>query len=226
MTLALLAEYGPSLLQGFGTTILLSAAILAIATPVALALALARDSRIPLLAWPVAVLVNSFRLVPALLVLFFTFYAMPQLGFRFSPFGAALTGLTVVGAAYLSEDIRGGLAAIDRGQYRAARALGLPWAHTLRRIILPQAVPLIIPPYVTRAIIIVKGTSLASIVAVGELTAQAVRASSITYEPFMFLTIASVLYLVLSGTLALLQSWAEARVSQARRARVAAQGLA
>jgi His/Glu/Gln/Arg/opine family amino acid ABC transporter permease subunit len=217
MNFALLAEYGPALGRGLLNTIYLSAVTLAIATPLGAVIALLRETRINWIAIPAAVYVNTFRLLPALLVLFFTFYALPQFGLRLAPMTAAIIGLSVVGAAYMSEDIRGGLAAVDQGQYRAAKALGLSYPHTIRRIIIPQAIPLIIPPYVTRAIIMVKATSLASFVAVGDLTGEAVRATSITYEPFMFFILAGVLYLLLSGVLALFQMWAEERTALARR---------
>lgn len=217
MNFGLLADNAPSLLRGFGTTVLLSAAILLIATPLALALALMRESRVAPLALPAAVYVNTFRLLPALLVLFFAFYALPQLGLRLSPVTAAVAGLTAVSSAYLSEDLRGSIAAVDPGQYRAAKALGLGYGHTVRRIILPQALPLAIGPYVTRAILIVKSTAMASLVAVSDLTGAAVRATSITYEPFVFMLAAGALYLLLSGLLALLQLWAEAKVRGLRR---------
>lgn len=228
--LALLAEYGPSLLAGFATTVALSAAILAIAAPAALALALMRESGVAALAVPAAVYVNTFRLLPALLVLFFAFYALPQLGLRLSPLAAAVSGLSVVGAAYLSEDLRGSIAAVDPGQYRAAKALGLSHAHTVRRIILPQALPIAIGPCVTRAILVVKSTAMASLVAVSDLTGAAVRATSITYQPFVFLVTAGGLYLVLGGALAILQNWAEGKVRRMRtgapRAAVAVEGVA
>ena len=213
---SLLADYGPSLLAGFETTVALSAAVLAISTPLALALALMRESRIAALALPAAVYVNVFRLLPALLVLFFAFYALPQLGLRLSPLAAAVVGLSGVGTAYLSEDLRGRIAAVAPGQYRAAKALGLSYGHTIRRIILPQALPIAIGPYVTRAILIVKSTAMASLVAVSDLTGAAVRATSITYEPFTFMIAAGVLYLVLGGLLALLQAWAEGKLRRLR----------
>jgi His/Glu/Gln/Arg/opine family amino acid ABC transporter permease subunit len=217
MDTSILAQYAPDLLHGFAMTIVLSATILALATPLALALALMRESRVRALSLPAAVYVNIFRLMPALLVLFFAFYALPQLGLRLSPFAAAIAGLTAVSTAYLSEDIRGSIAAVDPGQYRAAKALGLGYGHTIGRIILPQALPIVIGPYVTRAILIVKSTAMASLVAVSELTGEAVRATSITYMPFDFLLIAGALYLLLNGVLALLQSWAERRVRRLRR---------
>jgi His/Glu/Gln/Arg/opine family amino acid ABC transporter permease subunit len=215
----LFLQYYPELLRGLSTTVMLSVVTLVIATPLAIAIALLRETGSRWISLPLAVLVNAVRLLPALLVLFFVFYAMPQLGHRFTPMTAAMVGLTVMGAAYMSEDFRGAIAAIDPGQYRAAKALGLSHLHSLRRIIIPQAIPLAIPPFITRAIIMVKGTSLASMVAVGDLTAQASRATSITYEPFFFIVVAGVGYLLISGLLVLFQAWAEASI--ARRYRLA-----
>ncbi|PZQ47584.1 MAG: nickel transporter [Rhodovulum sulfidophilum] len=217
MDLARLAEYAPSMLEGFLTTLEISAATLLLATPVALAIAVLREARIPGLNAALIVLVNLVRLLPAVIVLFLVFYGGPQLGLRFDPMVAAILGLGTMGAAYMSEDIRGGLAAIDQGQYAAARALGMSPARTFRRVILPQALPLILPPYMTRAIIMVKGSSLASMIAVNDLTAAAARASSITYDPFTFIVTAGVLYLAVSGALVLFQGWAEARLRRRYR---------
>jgi His/Glu/Gln/Arg/opine family amino acid ABC transporter permease subunit len=215
----LFLQYYPALFRGLGTTLILSAVTLAIATPVAIVIALARETGGRWVSFPLAIIVNVARLLPALLVLFFVFYAMPQLGYRMAPLTAAIVGLSVIGAAYMSEDFRGSIAAIDAGQYRAAKALGLSHWHTLRRIVIPQAVPLAIPPFFTRAIIMVKGTSLASMVAVSDLTAASSRATSITYEPFFFIVFAGIGYLLVNGLLAIFQSWAETTI--ARRYRLA-----
>lgn len=212
-----LVEYSPDLLKGLWTTLLLSIVTLVIATPLGILIALVRENGSRWIGLPLAVIVSVVRLLPALLVLFFIFYAMPQLGVRLAPMTAAIIGLSITGAAYMSEDFRGCIASIDPGQYRAAKALGLSPLHTLRRIIIPQAVPLAIPPYITRAIIMVKGTSLASMVAVGDLTAAASRETSITYEPFFFIVIAGLGYLIISGLLALFQMWAETTIAKRYR---------
>lgn len=214
MDFALLGDYGPELGRAFLVTLELSAISIGVATVFGTAIALMRESRLPWLAWPSAIYVTLFRLVPALLVLFFAFYALPQFHVRLSPMTAANVGLSLVATAYMSEDIRGGIAAVDRGQYRAAQALGLSYLHTLRRIVIPQAIPFVIPVYTTRAILLIKATSLASLVAVDDLTGAAVRATSITYQPFLFLTVAAVLYLAVTGALAALQAWAEHRLAR------------
>jgi His/Glu/Gln/Arg/opine family amino acid ABC transporter permease subunit len=206
---ALLATHAPRLWAGFLVTLLLSGLVLAIATPIALALALARGARSRWLAWPAASYVNLLRALPALVILYFSFYALPQLNVALPPLWAAVLGLTLASSAYLAEDIRSGLVAIGQGQWQAARALGLSFPRIVRRIILPQALLVILPPYVTRAIIIVKGTSLAGIVAVSELTGEAFALTSLTYRPFDFLLAAALLYLLLTGLLALVQELAE-----------------
>lgn len=214
MRLDLLSEYWPAIWNGFLTTLVLSAAVLGISTPLALLVALARGSHLRVLAWASAIYVNVFRAIPALTILFFSFYALPQIGMSLSPLTAAVLGLTLASTAYLTEDIRGGFAAVDPGQHHAANALGLPYWHAVRRIYLPQAIPIFIPPYITRAIIIVKGTALASLVAVGELTAETVRAISITYRPYEFLAVAALLYLAINVLLALLQALVEHRLAR------------
>ena len=215
--LALLAKHLPELLAGFQLTVLLAVGILAISTPAALLLALARESNSPTLSWLSAGYVNSFRALPVLIVLYFTFYGLPQFGLSLSPVTAAMLGISIASTAYLSEDIRAGLRGIDPGQLQAARALGLPYWRTVRRVILPQAIRIMIAPYITRAIIIVKATSIAGIVAVSELTGQAYGLISITYRALEFLAVAGLLYLALNALLALLQAYAERRFARIAR---------
>ncbi|MBM3521472.1 MAG: amino acid ABC transporter permease [Alphaproteobacteria bacterium] len=212
---ALLAKHLPELLSGFRLTVLLAIAILAISTPAALLLALARESAVPALSWLSAAYVNTFRALPVLVVLYFTFYGLPQFGISLSSVAAAMLGISIASTAYLSEDMRAGLRGIDPGQYQAARALGLPYWRTIRRVILPQAIRIMIAPYITRAIIIVKATSIAGLVAVSELTGQAYGLISITYRAIEFLAVAAILYLALNAVLALLQSYAERRFARA-----------
>ncbi len=207
--LALLAEHAGEIWRGFLVTLLLAAAVLALGTALAVPVALARESGNRLLAWPALVYVNAFRALPALLILYFTFYALPQFGLRLSPLDAALAGLVLVGAAYLSEDIRGGLRAIPAGQWRAATALGLSYAWTVRRIILPQVARIAVGPYMTRAMLIVKSTSLAGVVAVNDLTGVTYGLISHTYQATDFLAVTAAIYLLLNTLLSVAQLAAE-----------------
>lgn len=220
-----LAEAWPQLAEGIVTTLWLTLATLVIATPLALSIAVLRVMRPGPVARTLGVLVNLVRILPAVLVLFVVFYLAPFYGIRLKPFAAALIALSVMGTAYMSEDIRGGIAAVDRGQIAAGRALGLSGRRILLRIVMPQALPMILPPYMSRAIIMMKATSLASMIAVNELTAQAVRETSITYRPFVYLLFAGAIYLAFAGVLALAQAAAERALAR-RFGRVSAPGRA
>jgi His/Glu/Gln/Arg/opine family amino acid ABC transporter permease subunit len=210
---AIVIENLDPLLRGVKTTIWLFLAIMGICTPLALLVALARLSRNRFLQIAGATYVNVIRSLPLLVILFFTFYGLPALGVYVTPFVAAMIGLTIVTTAYLSEDLRGALMAVPRGQYEAADALGLsPWRFT-RRILIPQALPVLCAPYFTRAIVTVKATSIASIVAVSELTAESMAKITETYRSVEFLAFAAIVYLALSSILALAQSWTQRRVN-------------
>ena len=209
--LALLERHGAEIWQGLLVTILLASAILALGTVFGVLVALARESRSRAVSWAAATYVNAFRALPALLVLYFSFYALPQLGVRLTPLQAAVAGLALVGTAYLSEDIRGGLRAIPAGQWRAAAALGLPYGWTVRRVILPQVARIAVGPYMTRAMLIVKSTSLAGVVAVQDLTGVTYGLISLTYQATDFLALTAVIYLLLNTILSVAQLWAERR---------------
>jgi His/Glu/Gln/Arg/opine family amino acid ABC transporter permease subunit len=208
---AIFAENAGQIWQGFLVTIGLSAFVLLIGTPLAVLVALARQGRSRFLSIAAAAYVNTFRATPALVVLYFSFYAFPQFGVRLSPVEAALAGLTTIGTAYLSEDIRGSLRAVDPSQWRAAEALGLPYWRIVRRIILPQVIPIVVAPYITRAMLIVKSTSIAGIVAVSDLTGVTSGLVSLTYRAIEFLSVSAILYLLINTGLSLLQVWAERR---------------
>jgi His/Glu/Gln/Arg/opine family amino acid ABC transporter permease subunit len=209
---SLILIYWRQLLAGLSLTVALSISVLILSTVIGFVIALARESNSRVLQVPATWYVNIFRMLPLLVVLYFSFYALPQVAFTLSPLEAAILGLTLASGAYLSEDIRGGLRGVDAGQWQAARALGLPYMHTLRRIIMPQALRIMVGPYISRSIIIVKGTSAAGIVAVSELTGVTYGLISRTYHAFEFLTVAAVGYLALNGLLAALQAWAEFRL--------------
>lgn len=206
--LALISQYLPSIVHGLLMTLLLTLLILGTATPLALLIVLVRSTRFEVI---VTAYVTFIRAMPALIIIYISFYALPQFGIRLTPFEASYYGLTAVSAAYISEDIRGGFNSIDRGQYLAATALGLPYWRVLRRITIPQALPAIAPNYITSAILTVQGTSLASLVAVTELSAATARAVAISQDAFVLLGISAGLYLAISGLCAILQQWISRR---------------
>jgi ABC-type amino acid transport system permease subunit len=132
---------------------------------------------------------------------------------RLQPIQAAIIGLSISGSAYIGEVIRAGIVSVGRGQFEAARSLGLSFPHTMRRIILPQAARVIVPPYTSQAVIALKGSSLAGVIAANELSGRSLALISLTYRPMEILMITAVLYLLLSSVFLALQVLVERRWS-------------
>lgn len=210
MNLALVGEYLPLVLRGLLTTLMLASLVLLFAMPLAFGVALCRHLQVPVLGTVGKWWVQTFRALPALVVLYFTFYGLPRLGLALQPFQAAALGMMLTSVAYVSEDFRASLAAIPRGQWDAAHALGLGRARMVRRIILPQALPVMIPPVMTNALITIKATSTASLVGVQELTGASIAAMSVTFSATDFLVLAAALYLGIAAVMVSAQAVAEA----------------
>lgn len=208
---SVVVEHWPDIAGGFLITVELFAIALGLGTIIGLFLALARTSPNPLFYVPASVYSWVLRGVPTLIVLFFAYFALPFFDIRMSPFSAAILGLATANAAYNMEIFRSGLIAIDPGQWEAARALGLPYGHTMRRIIIPQAIRVVIPPYFSNATAFLQATSLAAIVTVNDLLGVANRWMSFTYRPFEFLITAAALYIAINTAVVGVQLWAERR---------------
>jgi polar amino acid transport system permease protein len=182
---------------GAGGTLRLTAAALALATPLGLTLALLRLARIPGLSWLAVAYIDFFRTAAALVLVFWFFYAFPVLlRLDLDAFAAAALALGLQAAAYLAEVFRGGIVSIDRGQWEAARSLGMPYRTALRHVILPQAVRRMIPVFFTRAIELLKTTSLAAAIAYSELTYSASRLAAETYRPIETFAVVGLMYFV------------------------------
>jgi His/Glu/Gln/Arg/opine family amino acid ABC transporter permease subunit len=183
---------------------------LVLATGLGLILALMRMSTFWPLRWVSALFVWIFRGLPALVILFFAFFWLGR-ELDLSPFQAAVLGLGASAGAYKAEIIRAGLLAVDRGQYEAAEALGFTKAHALRRIIIPQGMRVMIPNYMSNAILLLKATSLASVIGMIELTGRSRQLANSTFKPIEILTTAGVMYLAMTTVLVLSQEFLERR---------------
>jgi len=128
-----------------------------------------------------------------------------------TPLGAALLGLSLNEAAYMAEIIRGGIGSVDKGQYDAARALGMNGYGVMRRIILPQAMRVILPPTGNQVISMLKGTSLVSVLAISDLLYSAQIIYSANYQTIPLLIVASLWYLALTTILTFFQTKLENR---------------
>lgn len=187
-------------------------------------LALGRSSRLRAVRAGVFFYTWIFRATPTLLQLLFIWDALPQIWptFRhgwFTPFLAAAIALSLNEAAYMAEIIRSGLLSVDPGQELAGRALGMPRRRILRRIIVPQAVRIVIPPMGNEFITLLKLTSLASVISVTELLTAAQDYYSTTFSYQEAFAAAALYYLFIVSILMLLQSRLEKRFTFASRSR-------
>lgn len=208
---SVVVQYLPLLLDGLLVTVEVSAITLVLATIAGVFMALARLSHRRWLRTLAAIYVWIMRGTPVLLVLFFIYYAAPSFGIQLPAFLSAVIGMTLNSAAYKTEIIRSGIQAIPRTQTEAALAVNMTYPQIMRRIVLPQAVRIIIPPYINNAILLVKNSALVSVITVPDLMLNAQQVVSSTYRAVEILSTAGLLYLVVTSLLMLAQRYSERR---------------
>ncbi|WP_306918159.1 amino acid ABC transporter permease [Arthrobacter sp. V4I6] len=222
-----------TILRGLMLTIFLTFASMALGTLLGLGLAIMRASSIKPIAATAGAYITLFRGTPVLVQLIFWFnvsalYPNLSIGIPFTdistaidmnalmaPITAALVGLTLNEAAYMSEIIRGGFSSVGKGQIEAADSLGMSGAMKMRKVIIPQAMPSIIPATGNQVIGMFKGTSLVSVLGVAELLQSAQLIYARTYETIPLLIVASLWYLVMTLLLSYPQSKLEQKYSRA-----------
>jgi polar amino acid transport system permease protein len=208
-----------SLLRGGILALEIAGLGLVVAWPLALVLALLRKSHILPVRWLVSLYIWIMRGTPILLQLIFLYDVLPQWGLRLSSFATAVVGLGLNEAAFSAEIIRGGLLAVGQSQLDAAASLGFSGRLTLFRVQLPQALRVIVPTLANEAIAMVKNTSLASVIAVSELTLRSEQFVSVSFQYVPIFTAAAVIYLGATTTLVLVQRYLENAFDLDRQAR-------
>ena len=211
MSIELIQEYVPVILKGFWITIRLFLWSLIFSTVVGLVLALMRISPVAVLRWISGGIGWLFRGIPLLLILFYAFFALPEISqsLMFDPFWAAVVGLSIWTAAYQSEAIRSGIIAVDKGQIEASEALGMTKRHYMGKIIIPQSIRIMIPPFIGNAINTMKQTSLAAVITVPEMTLLARQIISEDFKVAEPLLTLAFIYLVLTTLLLVIQQGVE-----------------
>lgn len=204
-------QYLPILLDGVVITISLTIAALVISTLLGLVWALMRYSGIGPLVLISKTIVNTVRGIPILVQLFYIYFVLPELGIELTAFQAGAIGLGIAYSCYMAENFRAGLEAIDKGQIEAAQSIGMKWALMMRRVILPQALRTVLPPYGNTMIMLLKDTSQASVITVAELTMKGKLVASSTFDNMTVYTLVALLYLALSIPLILLAGYLERR---------------
>ncbi|MBN1881435.1 MAG: amino acid ABC transporter permease [Deltaproteobacteria bacterium] len=163
--------------------------------------ALGKMSHNKLISIPSKFYVWFFRATPLLVQIFLIYFGLPQFGIRLSPFVAGVIAMSINAGAYYAEIIRAGIQSVHHGQMEAARSLGMSYPLSMRRIILPQAIKVIVPPFGNESIILIKDTSLLSTITILEVTLMAQRLISSTWKPFELYLIAAFYYAVITSVL-------------------------
>jgi polar amino acid transport system permease protein len=225
--------FAESILRGLMLTIFLTVASMALGTLLGLALAIMRSSKVKPVALAAGLYITLFRGTPVLVQLIFWFnisalYPNLNIGIPFTDIGtaidvntimgpitAAVVGLTLNEGAYMAEIIRGGFSAVGKGQIEAADSLGMSGAMKMRKVIIPQAMPSIIPATGNQVIGMFKGTSLVSVLGVAELLQSAQLIYARTFDTIPLLLVASLWYLIMTLLLSYPQSKLEQKYSRA-----------
>ncbi len=176
--------------------------------------ALARLSNISILRGIARFYVSAIRGTPLLVQLFIIFYGLPTLGIKFDPFPSAIIAFSLNKGAYSSEIVRAAIQSIPKGQWEAGYSIGMTYSQALKRIILPQATRVSIPPLSNSFISLVKDTSLASLILVTEMFRKAQEIAATNYEFLLMYMEAALLYWVICFILSIIQGRIENRLDR------------
>ena len=203
----------PVLLKGTGYTLLFAVMAMIFGLPLAALITLVRVLQLPVLDRLMAVYVSAMRGTPLLVQVFIVYYGLPSIGIEFSPLVAGVLTLTLNVAAYMSETLRGSIAAVAQGQWLAGTSLGLSRPQTLRFVVGPQALRAAVPSLSNSLISLIKDTSLVSVIAVTELMLATKEVISTTFQPFPLYLAAALMYWALSFAVEQVQKWREKRLA-------------
>lgn len=211
------------LLLGMVNTLKVTALALLFGVPLGLCLAVLRLSTLRPVSATAAFIIEFFRTTPPLVQLFWFFFALPILiDVRMTPFIASIVTFSIQSSAFFAEIFRGGIQSIDRGQWEGGKALGMRYAQSMRRIILPQAVKRMIPAFMERAIELLKTTTLVSTVAYADLMFQANDLAQKTFRPLEVYTVVALMYFVLIFALSQLSLRVEHKLAKSGESTVRA----
>ncbi|MCI1466869.1 MAG: amino acid ABC transporter permease [Lactobacillus sp.] len=202
------------LLQGLWVTIEVSIISILLSFIIGLILGTLRYVKIKYLSKIVGVIVDVIRNLPLLLIIFFTYFGLPDMGIRVNPMIAAITALVVFESAMLAEIVRAGIAAVPDGQMEGARSNGMSYAQALFHVVLPQALTMMIPALLSQFVSLVKDTSLATIIVLPELLyhAQIIYSQDPNFIIPMYAMIA-VMYFILCFCLSRLAKYLQTRLA-------------
>lgn len=204
----------PFLLQGVPMTLILTMIGMLLGLVLGFFLALARGSKLFILRFPARTYISFMRGVPMIVFLFLLYFGLPVIGIELTAFTAAALAFGLNSAAYIAEINRSALNSVDIGQWESAKALNLPYWLTMRKIILPQAVRIAIPPLSNVLLSIVKSTSLAAMITVPELFQKAQIVAGRTFDSMTMYILIALIYWPICGAIAYMQDRLEDKYSQ------------
>ncbi|MGI9352543.1 MAG: amino acid ABC transporter permease [Rhizobiaceae bacterium] len=210
---SIFVNYGPQLLLGFWMTIKIVVGAIVLGMPFGLVLALGRRSELRLIRALTTSFIEVFRNTPFIIQVFMFFYVLPFYGLYMPAEYVGVLALAAFGSAYFAEVIRGGIDAVAKGQLESARATGMSDWQAMRYIVLPQTLPIILPPMTNQTLSLVKESAILSTITVGELTMAAITVQGETFRPFEAFIMVALLYWGLNETIAIIMRRVERKVS-------------
>ena len=204
-------DFLPILVSGVWITVAITLCALLLSVILGLVWALLGRSRFALARGVSRVIINTVRGIPILVQLFYIYFVLPQLGITLNAFLAGVVGLGLAYSVYQAENFRAGFSSIDRSLIEAAESLGMPHSMIFRRLILPLAIRVILPPLGNTSIMLLKDSSIASTITVAELTRQGQLLAVSTFKNMTVYTLVALLYLAMSLPLSLLTRRLERR---------------
>jgi len=202
----------PVLLQGALITIEITIISFFFALIIGIITALARISNNKIFSTLARIYISIIRGTPILVQLMYIYFVLPELGVSISAFTSAIIGLALNEGAYLAETFRAGINSVDKGQKEAAFSIGMNYKAAMKRIILPQAFRNILPPVGNSAILLLKNSSLTSVIAVNELMHTGEQLATSTFRTIEIFTIVAILYWVIHVPMTLLVNKLERRM--------------
>ncbi len=191
-------EFLPILLQGAVVTVQVTALSFLLSSAIGLVLALGKLSPVRAISAAASTVINVIRGLPIIVQLFYIYFVLPDVGIQLTAFQAGVIGLGIAYSAYQAENFRAGIEAVDPGQREAALAMGMRPALLMRRVILPQAFRIALPPYGNTLVMMLKDSSLVSTITVAEMTRAGQLIASSTFQNMTVYTLVALLYLAMS----------------------------
>lgn len=210
-------DFLPILLRGAVVTVQVTVLSFALSTILGLVFALMKVSPVRALSATATTIVNVIRGLPIIVQLFYIYFVLPDFGIQLTAFQAGVIGLGIAYSSYQAENFRAGIEAVDAGQREAAQSIGMRMPLVMRRVILPQAFRIALPPYGNTLVMMLKDSSLVSTITVAEMTRAGQLIASSTFQNMTVYTMVALLYLVMSLPLVFMLGRLERRLGAGRQ---------